>query len=155
MTDSWKSSEGDLRAWLDSLTTRAVWLDEERQRLATLDKTWSLTRQAPDARLPAYMVGHVDGVRSSLTAAQGRVEAHRVATLRLQDSVVREVKRCDEALVALGSARRRAERDLFSRESPAIWTAEARQQGAEEFSTVTWSSVEARVANRCDPAPTE
>jgi small-conductance mechanosensitive channel len=147
MTDSWKSSEGDLRAWLDSLTTRAVWLDEERQRLATLDKTWSLTRQAPDARLPAYMVGHVDGVRSSLTAAQGRVEAHRVATLRLQDSVVREVKRCDEAIVALGSARRRAESDLFSRGSPAIWTAEARQQGAEEFSTVTWSSVEARVAN--------
>ena len=147
MTDSWKSSEGDLRAWLDSLTTRAVWLDEERQRLATLDKTWSLTRQAPDARLPAYMVGHVDGVRSSLTAAQGRVEAHRVATLRLQDSVVREVKRCDEAIVALGSARRRAESDLFSRGSPAIWTAEARQQGAEEFSTVTWSSIEARVAN--------
>jgi len=147
MTDSWQSNELGLRAWLDALTARAVWLDEERQRLATLDKTWSLTRQAPGPRLPVYMVGHVDGVRSALTAAQGRVEAYRVATLRLQDSVVREVKRCDEALVALVSARRRAESDLFSRESPAIWTAEARQQAAEELSTVTWASIEARFAN--------
>ena len=146
-TDSWQSSELGLRAWLDALTARAVWLDEERQRLATLDKTWSLTRQAPGPKLPVYMVGHVDGIRSALTAAQGRVEAHRVATLRLQDSVVREVKRCDEALVVLATARRQAESDLFSRESPSVWSAAARQRFGEEFSTVTWSSLEARVAN--------
>ncbi len=32
MTDSWQSAEVSLRAWLDSLTARAVWLDEQRQR---------------------------------------------------------------------------------------------------------------------------
>jgi small-conductance mechanosensitive channel len=147
MTDSWQSSEIGLRSWLDTLTARAVWLDEERQRLATLDKTWSLTRQAQGTRLPAYMVGHVDGVRSSLASAQGRVETQRVATLRLQDSVVREVKRCDEALVALESARRQAESDLFSRASPSVWSAAARQRFGEELSTVSWSSIEARFAN--------
>ena len=124
LTDSWQSSEVSLRAWLDALTARAVWLDAQREQLAALDKTWSLTRTAPGAKLPAYILGHVDGVRSSLAASQKRVEAQRVATLQLQDSVVREVKRCDEALALLGGSRRQAESELISRESAPIWSAE-------------------------------
>jgi potassium efflux system protein len=147
IADSWTSAEDSLRGWLDTLTARAVWLEEQRQQLATLDKTWSLTRQAPGQRLPAYIVGHVDGVRSLLTLALGKVEEQRVATLGLQESVVREVKRCDEALLMLDSARRKAETDLFSRESAPIWSAAVLRGAVEEFSALTPASIGAQIAD--------
>jgi potassium-dependent mechanosensitive channel len=147
IADSWHSAEDSLRAWLDTLTARAVWLEEQRTELVTLDKTWSLTRQAPGQRLPAYIVGHVDGVRSSLTAALSRVDAQRLATLRLQDSVVREVKRCDEALVMLDGARRKAETDLFTRESAPIWSESVRTGAVEEFGALTRAAISAQVAD--------
>lgn len=147
IADSWHSAEDGLRAWLDTLTARAVWLEEQRQELATLDKTWTLTRQAPGQRLPAYIVGHVDGVRSSLAAALSRIDAQRVATLRLQDSVVREVKRCDEALVMLDSARHKAETDLFTRESAPIWSPAVRRGFVDEFAALTEAAIRAQAAD--------
>src|SRR5262245_29765128 len=147
VADSWHSAEDSLREWLDTLTARAVWLEEQRQELVTLEKTWSLTRQAPGQRLPAYIVGHVDGVRSSLTAALSRVDAQRLATLRLQDSVVREVKRCDEALLMLDGARRKAETDLFTRESAPIWSESVRRGAVEEFSALTGAAIGAQLSD--------
>jgi potassium-dependent mechanosensitive channel len=147
IADSWHSAEDGLRAWLDTLTARAVWLEEQRTELVKLDKIWSLTRQAPGQRLPAYIVGHVDGVRSSLAAALSRVDVQRVATLRLQDAVVREVKRCDEALVMLDGARRKAETDLFTRESAPIWSETVRQGAAQEFGALRRAAISAQVTD--------
>jgi small-conductance mechanosensitive channel len=147
IADSWRSAEAGLRAWLDTLTARAVWLEEQRQALVALDRTWTVTRQAPVQRLPAYIIGHVDDVRSSLSAALAKVDAQRAATLRLQDGVVREVKRSDEALLMLDSARRKAETDLFTRESAPIWSAAVRRGAVEEFSALTGAAINAQLSD--------
>jgi hypothetical protein len=41
LVDAWQSSRVALVAWIDTLTTRAVWLEEQRQRLAELRETWA------------------------------------------------------------------------------------------------------------------
>src|SRR5438093_1607932 len=48
LVDAWQSSRVALVAWIDTLTTRAVWLEQQRQRLAELAQTDSLVRFVKD-----------------------------------------------------------------------------------------------------------
>jgi small-conductance mechanosensitive channel len=127
LADSWQSSRLVLTGWTETLTTRATWLDQQRERLAALRETWNQTRaQVRAARAPDPVLERVDTVLSSLASAQQQVGTQGTATLVLQDQVAREVARCAEALALIGQARRQAAGDLLVRESPPIWSSQMR-----------------------------
>src|SRR5437773_1269055 len=122
LVDAWQSSRVALVAWIDTLTTRAVWLEQQRQRLAELRETWARTRaDIVKQRAPAQVVARVDEVLASVAAAQKRVDVQNVAILVLQDQVAKELARCDDALNLIDRARRRAAGALFVLDSPPIW----------------------------------
>jgi len=122
LVDAWQSSRVALVAWIDTLTTRAVWLEQQRQRLAELRETWARTRaDIVKQRAPAQMVARVDEVLASVAAAQKRVAVQNTAILVLQDQVAKELARCDDALNLIDRARRRAAGALFVLDSPPIW----------------------------------
>src|SRR2546422_3961344 len=122
LVDAWQSSRVALVAWIDTLTTRAVWLEQQRQRLAELRETWARTRaDIVKQRAPAQMVARVDEVLASVAAAQKRVAVQNTAILGLQDQVAKELARCDDALNLIDRARRRAAGALFVLDSPPIW----------------------------------
>src|SRR5207253_6472725 len=84
LVDTWQSSRVALVAWIDTLTTRAVWLEQQRQRLAELRETWARTRaDIVKQRAPAQMVARVDEVLASVAAAQKRVAVQNTAILVL------------------------------------------------------------------------
>jgi small-conductance mechanosensitive channel len=122
LLEFWESARADLLGWMHLLTTRAVWLDQQRDRLGALQETWTRTKAAAElANAPVYVLQRVNTVLGSLMAAQGRVEAERADALSGQEDVARELTRCEDALGLLGEARRRAASELLLRESPPIW----------------------------------
>jgi potassium efflux system protein len=127
LAESWHVSQLGLRSWMELLTARAVWLDQQREHVFRLIETWSLTRTAVRAaKAPSVILDRVDTIRSSLAEAQEDVEAQRGAMLGLQDRVAREASRCEDALAQLAEARRRAAGELFVRETAPIWRHESR-----------------------------
>jgi len=122
LVDAWQASRVALAAWIDTLTTRAVWLDQQRQRLLDLHATWTRTRtDMVKQKTPAQVVERVDEILSSLAAAQKRVDVQKTGILVLQDQVAKELERCDDALSLIDGARRRAAGALFVLDSPPIW----------------------------------
>ncbi len=93
LADSWHSSQLGLAAWMEQVTARAVWLDQQREHLAQLVEIWSKTRtEVQAAKAPRSILDRVDATRSSLAKAKEEVEAQRVKTLTLQDRVARELE---------------------------------------------------------------
>lgn len=147
LADSWQSSRLDLAEWMQTLTGRATWLDQRRERLATLADAWNRTRSAAQAaRAPAPVGARIDTVRSSLATTRQRVEKERAAILVLQDRVAREVTRCEEALALIGQARRQAAGDLFVRQTGPIWSPEVRGRALSELLGSVRASLDAQRA---------
>jgi potassium-dependent mechanosensitive channel len=130
LAESWQSSRVELSAWMDVLTSRAVWVEQQRNLMAEMVDVWTRTRTAVAGEgAPQPVIDRVEAVLASLTEGRTGLEEHRATTLLLQDRVARELTRCDEALDALGRARRRAASDLLVRESPPIWAIQKRALG--------------------------
>lgn len=122
LTEAWQSSRLTMAAWVEALTAQAIRLDEQGARLGSLKETWTRTRQSVRAAgAPGGVLERVDAVLAAIETARPRVEAARAATLVLQDRVARELSRCEDALVEVAQARRRAAGDLFVRDRPPIW----------------------------------
>jgi small-conductance mechanosensitive channel len=122
--DLWQSSRVGLAEWIEVLTARATWLEQQRAGLVTLAETWTRTRtEARAAKVPPALFQRITDVLAAIAEAQAGLEAQRSATLLLQDRVARELSRCEEALAEVEQARQRAVGDLFVRESPPIWRA--------------------------------
>ena len=127
LTETWQSTRLGVAAWVETVTARAILLDEHRARLETLKETWTRTRQsARTADAPKPILDRIDAVLGAIETARQRVETARADTLLLQDRVVRELSRCQDALVEVGQARSRAAGHLFVREAPPIWQAQPR-----------------------------
>jgi potassium-dependent mechanosensitive channel len=134
LAESWQSTRLGLAAWMKVLTRRAIWLEQELERLATLRVVWTRTREkAREAGVPAPVIERIDAVLSSLATARGRVESQRTTTLVLQDKVAQEMERSEQALALIGQARRQATGDLLTLDSPPIWSAEVGLQGRREL----------------------
>jgi small-conductance mechanosensitive channel len=130
LTDSWQASRLGLVGWMNTVTERANRLEEQRAQLAKLSTRWTLTRQElRAAKVPPELLQRTVDTIGAITAAQGRVEAHRAATLVLQDRIAREMTRADGALASIGQARKRAADNLFQRESPPLWRLHPRPVG--------------------------
>jgi len=122
LVDAWQSSRVALVAWIETLTARAVWLEQQRQRLTELRETWARTRtDVVKQRAPAPVVARVDEILSAAASAQKRVDVQNTGMLVLQDQVAKELARCDDALNLIDGARRRAAGALFVLDSPPIW----------------------------------
>ena len=122
--DLWQSSRVGLTEWIEALTARATWLEQQRVMLTTLAETWTRTRtEARAAKVPPALFQRITDVLGAIAETQAKLEAQRSATLLLQNKVARELSRCEEALAEVEQARQRAVGDLFMRESPPIWRA--------------------------------
>jgi small-conductance mechanosensitive channel len=128
LVDLWQASRLGLAAWVETLTVRATWLEQQRAGLATLAETWTRTRtEARAAKVPPAVFQRITDVLAAIAETQAKLESHRGAMLVLQDRVARELSRCEEALAEVQQARQRAVSDLFVRESPPIWRARPSQ----------------------------
>jgi hypothetical protein len=146
LVDAWQSSRVALVAWIDTLTARAVWLEQQRQRLLELRETWARTRtDIVKQRAPAQMVARVDEVLASAAAAQKRVDVQNTGILVVQAQVSKELARCDDALNLIDGARRRAAGALFVLDSPPIW--KLRPEGLVDLS----GRIEGSFAAQTDP----
>ena len=121
LIETWEAARLSIATWVETLTAQAIQLDEQRARLGRLEETWILTRRNVRDTTPGPTLERIDTVLAAIETARKRVETARAAMLVLQDRVARELSRCEDALVELGRARRRAAGDLFVRESPPIW----------------------------------
>ncbi|HEU4438947.1 MAG TPA: hypothetical protein VFT36_06835, partial [Methylomirabilota bacterium] len=124
LTESWQSTRLDLTGWVETLTARAVLLDQQRARLLALKETWTRTQaEVRAARAPAPIVERTESVVAAIDDTRERLEKARAQALILQDRVARQLSRSQEALAQLAQARRHAAVELFVRETPPIWRA--------------------------------
>jgi potassium-dependent mechanosensitive channel len=124
LADLWQASRMGLATWVETLTVRATWLEQQRAALVALAETWTLTRtEARAAKVPPAVFQRITDVLGAIAETQAKLDGQRSAMLVLQDRVARELSRCEEALAEVEQARQRAVSDLFVRESPPIWRA--------------------------------
>ena len=71
--------------WLKTLTERATHLREGSDRVAQLEKTWSMTREAAQASKEAGAVlQQIDASLAAIRAAQTPLQSEQAALLDLQ-----------------------------------------------------------------------
>lgn len=122
LAESWQETRVELTGWVDTLTARAILLDQQRARLQALKETWARTRaDVGVAGAPKPIVDRTDGVLAGIETTRQRLDSARAETLVLQDRVARQLSRTQEAIVEVAQARRHVTVELFMRESPPIW----------------------------------
>jgi len=122
LAESWQETRVELASWVETLTARAILLDQQRARLLVLKETWTRTgAEVRAARAPKPIVDRTDGVLAAIETTRRRLESARAETLVLQDRVARQLSRSQEAIVEVAGARRHATVALFVRESSPIW----------------------------------
>jgi small-conductance mechanosensitive channel len=122
LAESWQETRVELTGWVETLTARAILLDQQRARLQALKETWTRTRaEVRGAGAPKPIVDRTDGVLAAIETTRQRVDSARAETLVLQDRVARQLSRTQEAIVEVARARRHVTVELFMRESPPIW----------------------------------
>ena len=95
LTDLWQTSRMGLAAWVETLTVRATWLEQQRAALVALAETWTLTRtEARAAKVPPTVFQRITDVLGAIAETQAKLDGQRSAMLVLQDRVARELSRC-------------------------------------------------------------
>jgi potassium-dependent mechanosensitive channel len=123
----WKGMQSQTNRWLKTLTERATHLREESERVAQMEKTWSMTREAAQASKEAGAVlQQIDASLAAIRAAQTPLQSEQAALLDLQGRVAQEVARCENVLELITRAQKGAVVGILSRNSPPIWSAELR-----------------------------
>ena len=99
----WQQIQTQATDWLNLLTEQATRLQDELNRLAGLQKTWSSTRAAMQtSKQPGPILQQINATLSAIAAAQTPLQAQRTAVLALQGRVVHELERCVTALDSKG-----------------------------------------------------
>jgi len=142
LTDSWQLMRGRLAAWNDTLTARATLLEQRVKQLETMRMTWSATRkEALDSLAPPSALERVDETTAAIVVARRSADERLARVLGLQDRVVKELARCDEALTRIVQASHALDGPLLVRDSMPIWTREARTQVSANLSQQLHDSV--------------
>ena len=122
LAESWQETRVELTGWVETLTARAILLDQQRARLQALKESWTRTRaEVRAAGAPKPTVDRTDSVLAAIETTRQRLDSARAETLVLQDRVARQLSRTQEAIVEVAQARRHVTVALFTRESPPIW----------------------------------
>ncbi len=122
---AWHRRQLQATGWLNQITKRATDLREALSHLASLQTTWTRTRDAAQAaQAPGPILQQIETVLAAIGAAQAPLRAQQDAALGLESSVASEVARCGDALSQIAQAQRRAVGGLLTRESRPIWSVE-------------------------------
>ena len=121
----WQQFQQQTTGWLNVLTQQATRLQDELDRLADLQKTWSSTRAAMQAsKQPGPVLQQINSTLAAIAAAQAPLQAQRTTVLDFQSRVAREVERCGTALAQINRVAQMAVEGILVRDSKPIWSAE-------------------------------
>lgn len=113
----------------NTLGERARGLEAEAEKLKGIDALWSATYEAArkeDAAGDSEIIKQINNVRYQTALAQGRVQYRQTNILELQNSLGALLARANAGQDVVEVANTKAVSTLFVRDSPALWTAEAR-----------------------------
>jgi small-conductance mechanosensitive channel len=147
---SWQQRRLQVTAWRNQITQRATDLQKALSRLAKLQETWLQTRDAAQApQAPEPILQQIKTTLAAIEAVQAPLHAQQEAVLDLQSRVASELARCDDALLQITQAQRRAVGGLLKRESLPLWSAElwlkARTEGPTRIRQIAadqWAALE-------------
>jgi potassium-dependent mechanosensitive channel len=121
----WQQFQQQTTGWLNVLTQQATRIQDELDRLADLQKTWSSTRAAMQAsKQPGPILQQISNTLAAIAAAQAPLQAQRTTVLDFQSRVAREVERCGNALAQINRVAQMAVEGILVRDSKPIWSAE-------------------------------
>jgi small-conductance mechanosensitive channel len=121
----WQQIQMQATDWLNVLTEQATLLQDELNRLAGLQKTWSSTRAAVQAsKQPGPVLQQINSTLDAVAAAQAPLQALRTTVLDFQSRVAREVERCGTVLAQINRVEQMAVEGILVRDSKPLWSAE-------------------------------
>jgi potassium efflux system protein len=124
MSSDWRQQRASVSGWTRDLTSRAAHLDRQTTDLTGMNRTWTQTLTlAGSSDAPAAIVERIRATLAQIGKTQERVEAERANVLGLQNRVIEQQVRVDNAVSAIQQARDEAVNRLFQQDSPPIWTA--------------------------------
>jgi hypothetical protein len=127
LIESWQLMRSRLTAANGALAGEARALERRLAELEGVRSTWLASRSlAVVSAAPSAVLGRIDEILAAIAAAQERAGAERTRVLDLQQGLLREVTRCDDALLILEKARDESTGPLLRRDSPPIWHRETR-----------------------------
>lgn len=127
LADSWRVTRSELAAQSDVLTRRARALERELEQIESMRVTWAASREdAVGSRAPALVLERIDNVLAALAGARRSIEEQRGLVLGIQDRLVKEIGRCDEALATIAQGATALIAQPFARDSAPVWSSEAR-----------------------------
>lgn len=127
LADSWRVTRSELAAQSDILTRRARGLERELEQIEAMRATWAASReQAAASQAPAPVLERIDDALAALAEARRSIEEQRALVLGLQDRLVKEIGRCDDALARIAQDTTALIAHPFARDSVPIWSPEAR-----------------------------
>src|SRR5262245_2516083 len=119
----WQRRQLLTTTWLEILTQRATQLQQALTRLEEIRAMWRRTREAAaTSRAPGPLLLQIDGVLSSIEAAEAPLDATRTAVLDLQTAVAQEVARTGSALAQFAQAQQAAMGGMLARDTPPLWS---------------------------------
>ena len=127
LADSWQAMRSRLVALNDKLTRRATLAQQRVDQVESIRATWAATRtSALEAAAPPSVLEQIDATLAAITVARKNADDGLARVLGLQDIAVKEIARCDEALVRIARTRNALEGPLLARDALPIWSPEAR-----------------------------
>jgi small-conductance mechanosensitive channel len=120
--DSWRLMRSQLTGWDEILARRVTRLERELAGLNALRATWSASREEALATgAPALLLDRTSTTLAAIQGAAGGVERERTRVLGLQDRLVDEIGRCDDALGEIARTRAELAGPFLGRDSRRLW----------------------------------
>jgi potassium efflux system protein len=130
-----------LTAWLDLATARVARLQEALDRLATLQQSWTRTRDMGQmATAPAPILQQVQATLGSIEAALPKIQAQRDQALGLQARIAQDVVRLETPRAEIARIQQGAVGGVLARDSRPLWSPSLWAQ-AQTVLPARWSQV--------------
>jgi small-conductance mechanosensitive channel len=129
--DQWSSWKERLQTWQRTLADLVAELDTALTKLANLRQQWEDTRNSAAAQqLPAPLTDSVERALAAIRATEAKANARRDELLALQGKVAETQDWVDAEISALELQRADQRKQLWERQSPALWKAFAEPSAA-------------------------
>ena len=123
MTIAWRGVRVEFRTWADQLAGEGTRLQQELQHLSDLREAWAKSsKEAQSAKAPPEVAREIEGILSTISAAQARVNARLASLLVLQYEVALEIRRCDQVLSRIAQAKSDLVSHLGTQDALPIWS---------------------------------
>jgi potassium efflux system protein len=118
----WQEKRNHAAGWLKTLRERAAQLQNGLNRLADLQKIWTMTKDAARAaKAPGSTLRQIETTLAAVAAAQPPLQAKRALLFDLQGRIAKEVGRCEIALEKIAQTQQKAVSGIFKRDLPPLW----------------------------------